>query len=55
MWGPLFGFAGMATTRIGLWTLALSLWLLTRPGGWAVLAAAILVGVKLFPAPALGK
>ncbi|HEY0274696.1 MAG TPA: hypothetical protein VGC31_01305 [Paenirhodobacter sp.] len=49
MWGPIFGITSAATTRLGLWAMALALWLLTRPGGWAVLAAAILVGLKLFP------
>lgn len=49
MWGPLFGLAGMATTRLMLWSLGLAVWLLRRPGGWAVLAVAALVGVKLLP------
>ncbi|MFC3061794.1 hypothetical protein [Paenirhodobacter populi] len=52
MRGLLLGLAGTATTRLGLWLAAIAFWLLMRPGGWAVLAAAVLVGVKLFPAPA---
>ncbi|MCL7464193.1 hypothetical protein [Phaeovulum sp. NW3] len=51
MIGTLFAFAGMAGLRLALWGGALGLWLLTRPGGWAVLAVALLVGVKLLPAP----
>lgn len=50
--GALLGFAGLAGTRLALWTFAIALWLITRPGGWAVLAAAALVAVKLLPAEA---
>jgi len=50
MWGLLFGYAGLATTRLTLSLVSVALWLLTRPGGWAVLALAALVGVKLLPA-----
>ena len=50
MWGALFGFAGLATTRLTLTLISIAIWLISRPGGWAVLAAAALVGVKLLPA-----
>lgn len=50
MWGPLLGYAGFATTRLTLMLVSVAIWLLTRPGGWAVLAVAALVGVKLLPA-----
>ena len=50
MWGTIFGFAGMATARLTLALLSVAIWLLSRPGGWAVLAIAALVGVKLLPA-----
>ena len=35
---------------LALWAMALALWLFTRPGGWAVVAVAVLVAVKLLPA-----
>ncbi|MDF1620295.1 hypothetical protein [Pseudothioclava nitratireducens] len=49
MFGTIFGFAGLATTRLALFAFSIGLWLLTRPGGWAVLAVLALVGVKLIP------
>lgn len=49
MWGPLFGFAGTASLRAFAWIFGLGLWLMTRPGGWAVVVVAALVGVKLIP------
>ncbi len=49
MWGLVFGFAGMATTRLAMAALAVAIWLLSRPGGWAVLAVATLVGLKFLP------
>lgn len=45
MLGLVFGTIAGAGTRLALWGLALGLWLLTRPGGWAVVAAGILLGV----------
>ena len=45
-------FAGAAGIRLALWGFSLGLWLLSRPGGWAVLVLAALAGVKLLPAPA---
>ncbi|SOC14089.1 hypothetical protein [Rhodobacter maris] len=52
MWGPLLSFAGMASMRTALGLFGIGLWLMSRPGGWAVVVAAILVGVKLLPTPA---
>lgn len=49
MWG-LFGFAGLATTRLTLALASVAIWLISRPGGWAVLVVLALVGVKLLPA-----
>ncbi|PTV95080.1 hypothetical protein C8J27_10522 [Rhodobacter aestuarii] len=49
MWGPLLSFAGMASLRTALGFFGVGLWLMSRPGGWAVVVAAILVGVKLLP------
>ncbi|MBZ4023616.1 hypothetical protein CKO11_14265 [Rhodobacter sp. TJ_12] len=49
MWGPLIGYAGMASLRMGLALLGIGIWLMSRPGGWAVVVVAILVGVKLLP------
>lgn len=46
---PVLGLIGLASTRIALFAAGVALWLITRPGGWAVLAAAALVGVKLLP------
>ncbi|WP_415184247.1 hypothetical protein [Phaeovulum sp.] len=47
MFSTLLAFTGMAGSRLVLWGLALAIWLLTRPGGWAVLAAATLVALQL--------
>lgn len=44
---PIFSFATMATTRLVTYAFMLSLWLISRPGGWAVLAVLVLFGVKL--------
>ena len=44
MLGLVFGTIAGAGMRLTLWGVSLGLWLLTRPGGWAVLAAAVLLG-----------
>lgn len=49
MWGSLLGLAGIAGTRLALALVSVAVWLISRPGGWAVLVAAALVGVKLLP------
>ncbi|MBW0158562.1 hypothetical protein OE699_10300 [Sedimentimonas flavescens] len=41
---------GLGASRLVLWIIAISIWLISRPGGWAVLAVLALVGVKLLPA-----
>ncbi len=46
----IWALLGGAASRIGLWALAIAMWLFTRPGGWAVVVVAVLVGVKLLPA-----
>lgn len=51
MWGPFLGFAGTASLRLIWAALALGIWLMSRPGGWAVVVVAILVGLKLVPEP----
>jgi len=50
MWGAALGVAGMATLRIAMTLGMAALWLISRPGGWAVLVVLTLVGVKLLPA-----
>ena len=37
-------------TFLVLWIVAISIWLISRPGGWAVLVVLALVVVKLLPA-----
>ena len=49
MWGAVFGYAGMASLRLTMAVLGVGIWLMSRPGGWAVVVVAILVGVKLLP------
>lgn len=49
MWGSLLGYAGMASARLALALIGIGIWLMSRPGGWAVVVVAILVGVKLLP------
>lgn len=46
----IWAFLGGAASRFAVWGVALALWLFTRPGGWAVVAVAVLVGLKLLPA-----
>lgn len=47
MLGSLLALTGMAGSRLVLAALGMALWLLTRPGGWAVLVVAILVALKM--------
>ncbi|WP_420343012.1 hypothetical protein [Paenirhodobacter sp.] len=46
----IWALLGGMGSRLALWAMALALWLFTRPGGWAVVAVAVLVAVKLLPA-----
>lgn len=45
MLGLVFGTIFGTGTRLALWAVGLGLWLLTRPGGWAVLAAGVVLVV----------
>ncbi len=45
MLGLVLGTIAGAGTRAVLWGAALALWLLTRPGGWAVVAAGVLLAL----------
>ncbi len=46
---PVLAFLGLGATRVAGIAFAVVLWLATRPGGWAVIAAGALVAVKLLP------
>ncbi|KEO54076.1 hypothetical protein [Thioclava pacifica] len=48
--GALFGFAATAGSRLVGIALALAIWLISRPGGWAVLVVLVLLGLRVFPA-----
>ena len=49
MIGMLFGGLTAAGTRAFSLVLTLSVWLISRPGGWAVLVALALLALKWFP------
>lgn len=49
MIGMLFSGLASAGSRVGWMAFSLGLWLLSRPGGWAVLVVLILVGFKMLP------
>ncbi|MCX7888512.1 MAG: hypothetical protein N2422_02135 [Rhodobacteraceae bacterium] len=42
------GIAGAGTRLFG-WGLGLALWLISRPGGWAVLVVLTLLALRWFP------
>lgn len=48
--GALLGFAASASSRMIGVAIALGVWLISRPGGWAVLVIAILLALRVFPA-----
>ncbi|WP_156102955.1 hypothetical protein [Thioclava atlantica] len=48
--GALFSLATMAGSRLAMAGLAVALWLLGRPGGWAVLVVGVLLALRVFPA-----
>ncbi|WP_406721411.1 MULTISPECIES: hypothetical protein [Thioclava] len=52
MFGLLIAPLTALTSRLIGVALVVALWLISRPGGWAVLVVLILVGVKLLPEPA---
>lgn len=47
--GLFLGLLASTGTRLLLWGGLLALWLFTRPGGWAVLAAAALIWAHGLP------
>jgi hypothetical protein len=47
--GPVFGVLTMAGSRLFLSIIAFMIWLISRPGGWAVLVVLILFGLKVMP------
>jgi hypothetical protein len=47
--GQVFGVLGMAGSRLILASVAVAIWLLSRPGGWAVLVVLVLLGLRVFP------
>ncbi|WGT52261.1 MULTISPECIES: hypothetical protein [Thioclava] len=47
--GVLFGFLATAGSRIVGIGFALAIWLLARPGGWAVLVVLTLLALRVFP------
>ncbi len=49
MIGMLFGGLTSAGTRAFSLALTLSVWLISRPGGWAVLVALALLALRWFP------
>lgn len=49
MIGMLFGGLTAAGTRAFSLVLTLSVWLISRPGGWAVLVFLALLALKAFP------
>ncbi|MER5171945.1 hypothetical protein [Thioclava sp. GXIMD2076] len=51
MFGLLIAPLTTMTSRLIGMMLVVAIWLLSRPGGWAVLVVLVLVGVKLLPEP----
>ncbi|WP_176715601.1 hypothetical protein [Thioclava sp. SK-1] len=51
MIGILLSSLSFVSTRVAGLSVALAIWLLTRPGGWAVLVVLVLVLVKMLPSP----
>ncbi len=49
MWGLIFGGLTTAGTRAVMMAVSLSVWLISRPGGWAVLVVLALLGLRWFP------
>lgn len=52
MIGMLFSGLASAGSRAGFAAFSVGVWLLSRPGGWAVLVVLILLGLRFFPAAA---
>jgi hypothetical protein len=49
MLGMILGGIGTAGTRVVLAIVSISIWLLSRPGGWAVLVVLALLALRWFP------
>ncbi|MFN0115575.1 MAG: hypothetical protein ACKVPY_12950 [Paracoccaceae bacterium] len=49
MLGLLLSGAASAGSRLTFGLIALAIWLISRPGGWAVLVVLVLVGLRWFP------
>lgn len=49
--GVILSFFGTASARLVGLAIALAVWLLSRPGGWAVLVVLVLFGLRVFPNP----
>ncbi len=49
MIGMIFGGLGTATMRLVLGVVTVSVWLISRPGGWAVLVVLALLALRWFP------
>ncbi|WP_368391208.1 hypothetical protein [Thioclava arctica] len=47
--GPFFGVLTMAGSRLVFTSLALVIWLISRPGGWAVLVVLVLLALRVLP------
>ncbi|MFZ5708933.1 MAG: hypothetical protein ACOY4T_04485 [Pseudomonadota bacterium] len=49
MLGPLVSGVASAGSRLAFWAITLAIWLISRPGGWAVLVVLILFALRWFP------
>jgi hypothetical protein len=49
MLGMIFGGLTTASTRIAVTAFTIAVWLISRPGGWAVLVFLALLALRWFP------
>jgi hypothetical protein len=49
MIGLFFSGIASAGSRVGMAAFSIAIWLISRPGGWAVLVVLILLGLRAFP------
>jgi hypothetical protein len=47
--GALLGSIASAGSRVAVWAGLGALWLISRPGGWAVLVLLVLLALRWFP------
>ena len=47
--GPVLGIFAIAGSRLVLAGAGFAVWLISRPGGWAVLVLLILFGLRVIP------